>query len=96
MIAYHPYEGDTFALLPDDSIRCSMYQHTQGIPALGIDDQQRAVPGDLNEYDSTFSGYIQVAMSDSSFYDLRLRGSANPTQCSVLHSTTTAAPQAAP
>jgi len=84
VIAYHPYEGDTFALLPDDSIRCDRYAHTPGIPALGIDDQQVAVPGELNEYDSTFSGYIQVAMSDSSYFDLRLAGTANPTQCSVF------------
>jgi hypothetical protein len=84
VIAYHPYGGDTFALLPDDSIRCSQYQHTAGIPALAIDGRQVSVPDQINEYDSTFSGYIQVAMSDSSFFDLRLRGTANPVQCSVF------------
>jgi hypothetical protein len=84
VIAYHPYAGDSFALLPDDSIRCSLYQHTQGIPALAIDGQQVSVPDQISEYDSSFSGYIQVAMSDSSFIDLRLRGVAGPALCTVF------------
>ena len=84
MIAYHPYREDSFALLPDDSIRISRYDHIPGQPALAIDGKQRAIPGQPVDYGARFKEYIQSAMSESSFFDLRLSGKANPQQCSVF------------
>lgn len=84
-VAYHPYPEDTFALIPDDSLRTAApYQHERGVPGLIIDGRQVTMPDQSDQYDSSFTDDISVAKSESSFIDLTVTGTLNTGQCSVF------------